>query len=111
VVPDELRRRALQRALANGGARCVTRLRFGLYAVESASRPGTVHRVSVDEGGRYACSCPARLSGRPCWHAGAVFIAKVEAGGGRVTAPAAPGAGEPGADRELVLDALVATAA
>ena len=111
MAPDALRRRALQRALANGGARCVTRLRFGLYAVESASRPGAVHRVSVDGGGRYACSCPAGLSGRPCWHAGAVFIAKTEAGGGRVVAPAALGEGEPGPDRALVLDELVATAA
>jgi len=106
MASDELRRRALQRAIANGGASCVTRLRYGVYQVESASRPGTVHRVSVDEDGIYSCSCEAALAGRPaCWHRAAVFIAKTEAGGGRVTGPAA-GGGEvdPDADRELVLD-------
>jgi hypothetical protein len=86
----ELERRAITRALAMGGASCVTRLKFGSYAVESASRPGTVHRVSV-VGQTYLCSCEAGLAGRPCWHAGAVYVAKIQVGGGRVTGPASPG--------------------
>jgi hypothetical protein len=84
--------RAISRALANGGASCVRRLRYGLYEVESASRPGAVHRVSVDDAGTYHCSCEAGLAGRPvCWHRASVYVAKVEhASGGRVTAPAPP---------------------
>lgn len=109
MAPDERRRRALARALANGGATCVTRLRFGLYAVESVSRPGTAHRVTVDEQGQYHCACEAGLAGRPCWHAGAVYIAKVEAGGARVTGPTAAEV-DPDGDRGLALDDLPAAA-
>jgi hypothetical protein len=87
---QEQQRRAIRRALANGGASTVTRLRYGLYTVESATRPGLTHRVSV-EGGVYRCSCEAGLAGRPCWHAGAVLVAETEhASGCRVTGPAAP---------------------
>jgi hypothetical protein len=109
MEPERAQRRAIARALANGGATTVTRLRYGLYAVASASRPGTAHRVSVDVQGRYACSCPAGLSGRPCWHAGAVFIARLEHDSGvRVVAgtsgpapppPRAPGVATRGARR------------
>lgn len=88
MTETELRRRAIQRALAMGGAATVRRVRFGLYKVESATRPGTVHTVSV-VGGNWFCTCEARL--RPaCWHRAAVLVAKTEAGGGRVVAPAAP---------------------
>lgn len=83
-------RNAISRALGRGGAAAVERVRYGLYRVGSASRPGTAHTVRVDERGRYRCDCEAGLAGRPCWHAGAVYIAKVERGGGRVTGPAAP---------------------
>lgn len=77
--------RAISKALAMGGADTVTRLRHGLYDVESASRPGQVHRVSVI-GRNWFCTCPARE--RPaCWHRAAVYVAKVEAGGVRVTGP------------------------
>jgi len=90
--PRSAQRRALLRALANGGAATVTRLRYGLYVVESASRPGAAHRVSHPAGrpDLMRCSCEAALAGRVCWHWGAVVIAKTEAGGGRVTGPAAP---------------------
>lgn len=89
MTTEELRQRAISRALANGGASAVTRLRYGLYQVESASRPGAWHRVSVDEHGHYHCACEAGLARKPCWHAGAVFIAKVERDGGvRVTGAA-----------------------
>jgi hypothetical protein len=84
-------RNAIQRALAHGGAAAVRRICFGRYTVESASRPGTVHSVTVDARGQYRCSCEAGIAGRPaCWHRAAVFIAKVEHGGGRVVTPAAP---------------------
>jgi hypothetical protein len=83
-------RNAISRALARGGAAAVTRVRYGLYRVASSSRPGGLHTVSVDAAGRYRCDCEAGVAGRPCWHAGAVYVAKVQAGGGRVVAPAAP---------------------
>jgi hypothetical protein len=97
MVPQELRRRAVSRALANGGAAAVVRVRYGLYRVQSASRPGTVHTVSVDARGTYRCTCEAGVAGQPaCWHRAAVYVAKVEyalRGEGRVTGPAAaPGA-------------------
>lgn len=82
--------RAIGKALAMGGAGAVTRVRFGLYQVRSATRPGAQHTVSQDAGGRLHCSCEAGLSGKPCWHAGAVYVAKVESGGGRVTRAATP---------------------
>ncbi len=89
-------RNAVQRALARGGAAAVARVRYGLYRVASNSRPGTHHTVSVDDAGRYRCDCEAGLAGRPCWHAAAVFVAKVEhASKGRVTRPA--GAAAPAA--------------
>jgi hypothetical protein len=87
-------RNAISRALARGGAAAVARVRYGLYRVASNSRPGRSHTVTVDAGGRYRCDCEAGLAGRACWHAGAVYVAKVQAGGGRVTGPASPtGAG------------------
>ena len=87
-------RSAISRALARGGAAAVERARFGLYRVASASRPGTVHTVSVDARGRYRCDCEAGVAGKACWHAAAVFVAKVEhasQGGARVTGPATQG--------------------
>ena len=88
VTPQALQRRAIAKALALGGAKAVTRIRWGLYRVESASRPGTAHTVSVDDRGRWRCTCEASLAGLPaCWHRAAVYIAKVEHGGGRVTGP------------------------
>jgi hypothetical protein len=81
-------RNAVSRALARGGAAAVARVRFGLYRVASSSRPGTVHTVSVDAAGRYRCDCEAGVAGKACWHAAAVFVAKVEhASGARVTGP------------------------
>jgi hypothetical protein len=90
-VPAELRRRAIARALAQGGAAAVRRVRYGLYRVASATRAGAQHTVSVDARGVYRCSCAGGLAGRPCWHQAAVLIAKVEhASKGRVTGAAAP---------------------
>jgi hypothetical protein len=86
---DALRRRAFTRALANGGAAVVRRERYGLYRVKSATRVGVWHTVSV-VGRNWFCTCEAALSGKPCWHQAATYIAKVEAGGGRVSGPATP---------------------
>jgi len=85
---QESQRRAIARALANGGAASVRRIRCGLYRVQSATRPGTVHTVSVDAG-VWCCTCEAALAGRAaCWHRAAVYVAKVEAASkGRVTRP------------------------
>ena len=77
MAPQELRQRAIARALANGGAAAVRRVRFGLYEVASASRPETQHRVRVI-GANWFCSCEAGLGGRPCWHAASVWLAKLE---------------------------------
>jgi len=86
--PAELRRNAINRALAHGGAAAVVRVRYGLYRVESASRPGTAHTVRVDDRGTWRCTCEAGLAGRVCWHAAAVFIAKLEQNSKvRVTGP------------------------
>jgi hypothetical protein len=86
----EAQRKAISRALARGGAAVVRRVRYGLYGVESSSRPGRFHTVAVDARGRYRCDCEAGLAGRVCWAMAAVFIAKVEHSGARVTGPAAP---------------------
>src|SRR5829696_5270401 len=84
-------RSAITRALAHGGGAAVRRLRYGVYAVRSASRPGVVHTVTVDAAGAYGCTCEAGQHERVCWHQAAAYIAKVEhAGGGRVVAPAVP---------------------
>jgi hypothetical protein len=101
-------RNAIARALARGGAAAVTRVRYGLYRVASSSRPGRFHTVTVDPGGRYRCDCEAGLAGRLCWHAGAVYMAKIQAGGGRVTGPAS--SGSPAAPERPGADALAPAA-
>jgi len=89
MTVESMWKRAIVRALANGGAAAVTRIRFGLYSVGSSSRPGTRHTVRMDTQGRYRCTCEASRAGRPvCWHRANVYLAKVEHGGGRVADPA-----------------------
>jgi|SRR5215218_6012773 len=89
-------RNAISRALARGGAAAVVRVRYGVYRVASASRPGLTHTVSVEQG-QYRCDCEAGANERACWHAASVFIAKVEhAGGARVTGPGRRPAALPG---------------
>ena len=83
--------RAISRALAHGGAAAVSRVRYGTYKVESSTRPGASHTVSVDATGAYRCTCEAGLASHPCWHAGAVYSAMVVlARGGGVRPPATP---------------------
>ena len=86
-------RRAITKALLLGGAAAVRRVRYGVYAVASASRSGVAHTVTV-AGGVYRCDCEAGRHERACWHAAAVYVAKVEhASGGRVTDAAHGAAG------------------
>src|SRR3712207_3347643 len=81
-------RRAITKALLLGGAAAVRRVRYGVYAVASASRSGVAHTVTV-AGGAYSCDCEAGRHERVCWHQAAVYVAKVEhASGSRVTGPA-----------------------
>jgi hypothetical protein len=82
-------RNAITKALAHGGAATVRRLRSGVYAVRSASRPGVTHTVTVDATGAYRCTCEAGQHEQVCWHQEAAYVAEVEVtSGGRVTAPA-----------------------
>jgi hypothetical protein len=37
---------------------------IGGWLLESRTRPGIVHRISVTHG----CSCEAALNGKVCWH-------------------------------------------
>ena len=105
-------RNAIARALARGGAAAVERVRYGRYRVASASRPGTTHTVCVDAQGRYRCDCEAGVNEKPCWHAAAVFIAKVErVSGGRVTGPGRRPAALPGWARPRALAAPLRAAA
>jgi len=85
----EMRERAIRRALGLGLAGEVVRVRLGWYRVSSTTQPGQVYTVRVVDG-HYVCECSAGQAGRPCVHAAGVYIAKVERGGGRVVAPAAP---------------------
>lgn len=79
---EERQRRALRKAFALGLAADVTRVRFGLYLVPSTTREGQAHRVAVSPRGRYSCSCEAGVAGRPCVHAAAVYLAKLERNSG-----------------------------
>lgn len=89
---DSRQAAAIRKALTLGGSTLVHRVRFGLYRVASSSREGRYHTVRVDAQGRYRCTCEAGLAGNPCWHAAAVYVAKVEhASKGRVTSPAEKG--------------------
>jgi hypothetical protein len=74
-------RRAITKALLLGGAAAVRRVRYGVYAVASASRPGVAHTVTVEAGAGapvYRCDCEAGRHERVCWHAAATWIAKLE---------------------------------
>jgi hypothetical protein len=87
---DTSRANAIRKAVAQGTASQVRRVRFGLYRVPSATEEGVAYTVRVDEQGNYSCNCPAGTAGRPCYHKAGVYIAKVEhASKGRVTAPSA----------------------
>lgn len=79
MSPAERRQRALRKAFALGLQSDVARVRLGLYTVPSTTRPGTRHHVTVSSQGRYHCSCEAGVAGKPCIHAAAVYLRKLEA--------------------------------
>lgn len=83
---QEQERRAVERALARGGAEAVVEGRYpGTYRVLSNTREGVWHDVATD-GARWHCSCESGL--RPaCWHRAAVHIWRIEQGGVRVVGP------------------------
>lgn len=72
---------ALARAVEHGGAARVEPVAAGVYRVPSASRAGTVHLVThpVDDDTRLDCDCEAAQRNRPCWHAMAVLLFRLEA--------------------------------
>src|SRR5689334_10885756 len=87
ITPNPAWTRAMQRALASGYR--PTRRVDGSYRVPSKSCPGTVHIVSVDEAGHIThCDCKGWEQGgrqRPCWHAGAVALARLFLLGAHIT--------------------------
>jgi hypothetical protein len=85
----EMQRRAIRRAISLGLAGEVQRVRYGWYRLPSTTRPGVFWTVRVVDG-RWTCDCEAGRAGRPCVHAAAVYIRKVEATGATVVAPATP---------------------
>lgn len=90
MAVGELRRRAIQRAIALGLAGDVQRVCRGWYRLPSTTRPEVFWTVRVSREGHWSCDCEAGRAGRPCVHQAAVYIRKVEAGGGTVVAPAPP---------------------
>ena len=86
---DPRQRNAISKAVELGLPARVRRIRFGLYRVPSTSEAGVTHTVTVDGRGTYRCSCVAGQFNRPCAHAAAVYVAKVEhMAKVRVTGPA-----------------------
>jgi hypothetical protein len=84
----ELERRAVERAMARGGAAAVREGRYaGVYHVASNSRSERQHTVAV-EGGAWRCDCEAGLAHRPCWAQAAVYLYRLGVAGVRVTSPA-----------------------
>lgn len=79
MTTEERQRRALRKAFALGLSADVARVRFGRYTVPSTSRDGSAHTVTVSASGVYRCSCEAGVAGRPCVHAAAVYLRKLEA--------------------------------
>ena len=73
-------RNALSRAVHSNGPAQVRRLSYGKYAVPSASEPGVVYIVTgtAMDGSDHRCTCVAGQHGRPCWHAAAVRLRRVQ---------------------------------
>jgi hypothetical protein len=83
-----MQQRALGKALTLGLHQRVARVRYGVYLVPSTSSAEVYtvqHEPGQDE--RLFCTCPGRFH-PACTHRAAVWIAKQEAKGVRVTSPA-----------------------
>src|SRR4051794_32226171 len=63
---------AIDRAQQMGGARLATPLGGGRYRV--IGRRGDRYTVAVDQDGEFSCTCPAGVSGNPCWHQGSAWL-------------------------------------
>ena len=106
---------AIQRAIKLDGAAKVQRVEYGVYLVPSATREGMTHVVTGKriDGADLACDCEAGSLGKPCWHAAAVMIAKMEhASRARVLGPApvpAPAASTPTVTRHPGLKRIALT--
>lgn len=81
--------RAVAKAISGGLAAKVVRRDFGWYEVPSTTRAGVVHTVRHTRGidGEAALTCTCESGWRPaCQHRAAVWLAKREAAGVKVTA-------------------------
>ena len=88
---DSRQANAIRKAVELGGPAKVQRVEFGTYLVPSATAPDVTHVITGQrlDGADLECDCSAGAWGRPCWHAAAVMVAKLEhAAGVRVLGPA-----------------------
>jgi len=88
---DPRQAEAIRKAVNANDASTVQRVEYGTYLVPSATREGITHVVTGTraDGHGYECDCEAGSFGKPCRHAAAVMIAKMErAAGVRVIGPA-----------------------
>src|SRR5687768_3350228 len=91
MMLDTRQAAAIQKAIKMNGSAKVQRIEYGTYLVPSATRDGMTHVVTGKrtDGADLACDCEAGSLGKPCWHAAAVMVAKMEhAAGVRVIGPA-----------------------
>lgn len=72
--------RAIRKAQAVGGPAAVVRVWRGEYLVASATAGGVVYvvRGEAPDGSDHACTCPAGLHGRVCWHVASVRLRRVQ---------------------------------
>src|SRR5688500_13561079 len=95
---DPRQAEAIRKAVSAGDAAKVQRVEFGVYLVPSGSREGMTHVVTGTrmDGADLACDCEAGSWGKPCRHAAAVMVRKMEEGAKvRVLGPAPVPATEP----------------
>ena len=88
MTAAEMQRRAIQKALTLGLHKRVMRIAFGRYAVPSTTTEewhAVGHDTVVEE--EMHCTCSGRYH-PVCVHRAAVWLAKQEAKGVRVTSPA-----------------------
>jgi hypothetical protein len=78
---------AIDKAAALGTHKTVRELAPGRYAVSGTA---AVYTVTVDAAGEYECSCRAGQLGRPCYHQGGVWLARLRDQAAGVIPAAAP---------------------
>ena len=92
------------------------RVEYGVDLVPSSSREGMPHGVTGKriDGADLSCDCEAGSPGKPCWHAAAVLIAKVEHASragviGPAPVPTTPAASTPTVTRHTGLKRIALT--